>query len=92
MTPVSNPRHVDHMATTPSSPNGSPTAAIDSHDEIAPNEDDDLTDESVGELLEATATGRGRLNYYYNKFKTACRKASISLLRGGCLLIMCLFR
>lgn len=77
MTPISNPRHVDHIAATPSSP----TPAINSHIEIASNEDSP-TDEGVGELLQATATSQGRLNYYYNKFVGACQKASISLFVG----------
>jgi len=75
MTPISNPRHVDHTAATPSSP----TPAINNHIEIAPNEDSP-TDEGIGELLQATATSQGRLNYYYNKFVAACQK--ITFLEG----------
>ncbi|KAG8220984.1 hypothetical protein J3R82DRAFT_2492 [Butyriboletus roseoflavus] len=80
MTPISNPRHVDHTAAEPSSLNASPTPAIDSNSEIASNEDDGLPDDGIGELLQATATTRGRLNYYYDKFKAACRK--ITFLEG----------
>lgn len=76
MTPVSNPRHVDHTATTPSSRNASPTPATNSHTETTLNEED-LTDEGIGELLQDTATSQGRLNYYYNKFITACQKAGV---------------
>lgn len=81
MTPISNPRHVDHTAATPSLRNVSPIPAIDSYMEIAPNEDG-LTDEGIGELLRATATSRGRLNYYYHKFKAACQKVSFLLCVG----------
>ncbi|KAH0836704.1 hypothetical protein J3R83DRAFT_8427 [Lanmaoa asiatica] len=79
MTPVSNPRHVDHAAATPSFLNASPTPAINSRIEIAPDEDG-LTDEGTGELLQAIATSQGKLSYYYNKFKAACQK--ITFLEG----------
>lgn len=79
MTPISNPRHVDYSAATPSLLYASPSPAINSHSEIAPNEDGP-TDEGIGELLQTTATSQGRLNYYYTKFVSACQKAS-SILR-----------
>ncbi|KAF8555981.1 hypothetical protein OG21DRAFT_1521398 [Imleria badia] len=81
MTPISNPRHVDHTAATPSSLNASPTPVTNSHTEITPNEED-VTDEGIGELLQATATSQGRLSYYYDKFVAACQKAGTVLFVG----------
>lgn len=81
MTPISNPRHGGHTTATTSFLDASPTPTIDSHIEIGLNEYS-LTDEGIGELLQATATSRGRLNYYYHKFKAACQKASILLCVG----------
>jgi len=81
MTPISNPRNVDYTTATVSLLNASPTPAVDSPIGTIPKEDGPI-DEGVGELLQATATSQGRLNYYYNKFVAACQKASISLFVG----------
>lgn len=78
MTPISNPRHVNHVAAPHSFLNASPTPATNSHTEITFDE----ANESVGELLQATATSQGRWDDYYNKFITACQQASILCCAG----------
>lgn len=79
-TPISNPRQVNHTHTAAASSllDASPIPAINSHNEIALNEEGS-TDEGIGEMLQATATTQGRLSFYYDKFVAACQRVSILL-------------